>query len=174
MKPNKLMRKTYPAVGAALLTISAWISVPLPVPITMQSFTLFLLLSLFGGYAVLSLLLYLALGLLGVPVFAGFVGGIGVLLSPTGGFLVGFFPASLLFLLFYQRKYRILRFAGAVLSQLLLYLFGALFYAFVYGGGESLPAVLLATVLPYLIPDGIKLALAFLLAERMREHLRIT
>ncbi len=173
MHRSRWKRLTYPAIGAALLTLSAWIAIPFPIPLTMQSFMLFFLLLLFRRQAVLSLFLYLLLGFLGLPVFAGFVGGFGLLLSPTGGFLLGFLPASLLFLLF-SRRSRLLQVLGAAFSMILLYLCGCLFYAFVYGTGASgiLP-ILAACVLPYLLPDFLKISLAFWLSGRLDRHFHI-
>src|SRR5699024_7861141 len=69
------------ALSAALIAICSWISIPAALPFTMQTFAIFLTAGIFGGKkAFLSMLLYLLLGMIGLPVFAGFKGGIGVIL----------------------------------------------------------------------------------------------
>ena len=79
-------------LSIALLTVSAWITIPLgPIPFTLQTFMLvFLVLSLTFRQSVITVFGYLLLGALGAPVFAGFKGGLGALMGPTGGFLIGF------------------------------------------------------------------------------------
>ncbi len=77
---------------AVLLSIFSLLTIPLsPVPVTLQVFAVFLILNLLGSYyGALSCLIYLLLGAIGLPVFAGATGGIGVLFGPTGGFLFAF------------------------------------------------------------------------------------
>lgn len=87
----------YIALSAALLSVSAWVAFPVGgVPITLQTLVLCLTSGLLGAKrGGVTALVYLLLGSIGVPVFAGFTGGISVLLSPTGGYLVGFIPLAL-------------------------------------------------------------------------------
>ncbi|HEY4251365.1 MAG TPA: biotin transporter BioY [Roseomonas sp.] len=83
-------------LGSAVLAASAQIAVPFwPVPATMQSLAV-LLLGAFGGarFATASVLLYLAEGAIGLPVFAAGAGGLAALAGPTGGYLIGFLPAA--------------------------------------------------------------------------------
>jgi biotin transport system substrate-specific component len=84
------------ALLAALLAASAWITVPLgTVPLTLQVFVVVLIaLILPPSWAAASVGTYLLLGAIGIPVFAGPRGGLGVLAGPTGGFLVGFFVGA--------------------------------------------------------------------------------
>jgi biotin transport system substrate-specific component len=86
------------AVGTALLTLSAKINVPLPyVPMTMQSFVVLLIAAAYGSrLGVATILAYLAEGAMGLPVFAGPVGGVAIILGPTGGYLAGFVAAAFL------------------------------------------------------------------------------
>ncbi len=85
------------ALMAAVLTLCAWITIPLgPVPFTMQNFGIFAALGLLGGRrGSLTVAVYLLLGLVGLPVFSGFGAGPGALLGPTGGFLLGFLLCAL-------------------------------------------------------------------------------
>ena len=79
------------ALGAALMTICAWISIPAQVPFTLQTFAVFFVTALLGlKCGTLSVIVYLLLGAVGLPVFAGFKGGLGSLMGVTGGYLLGF------------------------------------------------------------------------------------
>ena len=82
---------------AALITICSWISIPITVPFTMQTFAIFFAISLLGGKGgFLSVLDWLLLGAVGLAVFSGFTGGIGKFANVTGGYLVGFLLSALL------------------------------------------------------------------------------
>jgi biotin transport system substrate-specific component len=86
------------ALFAAVIGIMSQITIPLPlVPITGQTLAIGLAATILGSrYGTLSVLLYLIIGSVGVPVFAEFSAGFSKLFGPTGGFLVGFIPATLL------------------------------------------------------------------------------
>ena len=80
----------YIALGAALISVCAWITVPLTVPFTMQLFAVFFVLTALGGRnGTIAIAVYLLLGAVGCPVFAGFTGGFGALIGMTGGYLIG-------------------------------------------------------------------------------------
>ena len=79
------------AMGVALTAVCSWISIPLTVPFTMQTFAVCLVTALFGlKRGLWTVVCYMILGAVGAPVFSGFKGGISVLLGPTGGYIVGF------------------------------------------------------------------------------------
>ena len=162
----------YCAISAALITICAWICVPvLQVSFTMQTFAVFFVLSLLGGRCCfLSVLLYLLLGAVGLPVFSGFQGGAGVLLGVTGGYIWGFLVAAFVYWIvtaLFGEKLSI-RLLASVLGMLLCYACGTAWYQTVYAN-NSLWAVLGTCVLPYLLPDGMKIALALYLAGRIKK-----
>ena len=93
---TKALDLAYIALMAALIALCAWISVPLgPVPFTMQTFGIFAALG--GRRGTLAFLIYLLLGIVGLPVFSGFSAGAGVLFGATGGYLLGYLAAALLF-----------------------------------------------------------------------------
>jgi len=89
---------TRAAVGCALMAVSAWTTVPVgPVPFTLQTMAAsFLVCVLSGRQALLTMVVYVVIGALGMPVFSGMRGGIGVLFGPTGGFILALIPAVLL------------------------------------------------------------------------------
>lgn len=92
----KLRSMIVTALFAAIIGVMAQITIPLPlVPITGQTLAIGLAATILGSrYGTISVLLYLMIGSAGVPVFAEFSGGISKLIGPTGGFLVGFIPAT--------------------------------------------------------------------------------
>lgn len=167
----KLRNMVLCALFTALLCICAWIGIPLADQyITLQTFALLLALELLGGkLGSLVCLLYLLLGAVGLPVFSGFRGGIGMLLGPTGGYLWGFLAGALVYWLLTAllgNRFGI-RLLGCILCCLSCYACGSLWYSVMYLK-SGLWAALLTGVVPYLLPDGIKLALALVLGQKLR------
>ncbi|MBR6474866.1 MAG: biotin transporter BioY, partial [Lachnospiraceae bacterium] len=88
----------YMAIGAALIAACSWITIPFMVPFTLQTFAVFTIVGLLGGRkGFLSILVYILLGAVGLPVFSGFKGGIGVLAGTTGGYIIGFLFIALIY-----------------------------------------------------------------------------
>lgn len=165
------------AMGAALIAVCSWTSLPalLPtgVPFTLQTFAVCLLSALFGWkLGLLTVAVYLLLGAVGLPVFAGFKGGLGALLGVTGGYLLGFLFTALFAGLAADKLGRKLPslLGGMVLGLLLCYAFGTAWFVLLYAkntGPVSVGTALAWCVLPYLLPDGLKLVLAALLTMRL-------
>ena len=168
--PLTVKDMAYSGICAALLSISAWISIPMPqVSFTMQSFAVFFSLGLLGGRrGVISNFIYLVMGAVGIPVFSGFRGGLGVLLGVTGGYIWGFLLAGLVYWLLTALLGSGFRagLGATVLGMAVCYTCGTVWYLHVYGG--SFWSVFSVCVLPYLIPDGVKIALAISLAGRLK------
>ena len=169
----------YVAVCAVLMAVCSWISIPATVPFTLQTFAVFCSLGLLGGRrGTAAILVYLLLGALGVPVFAGFSGGIGILFGTTGGYLLGFILMGLIYWLGERlsRDSRGIRIISMILGLLLCYAFGTAWFMFVYArqsGAIALGTALAWCVIPFLLPDLIKLALALLLSDRLRKALHL-
>ncbi len=167
------------ALGSAILAICAWLTVPFSIPFTMQSFGVFLLLFVIGGKrASVSVLLYISLGALGVPVFAGFNSGLGALFGPSGGFLWGFAVAAGIYALFEKNaaQSRFARFAAVISGQIVCYVLGTAFYMVWCANGNgavTLGYSLLVCVLPYVVPDCLKIALAFIVSKRLERVVRV-
>jgi biotin transport system substrate-specific component len=165
---------------ASLIAICSWISIPAAVPFTMQTFAVFISLGLLGGKkGFQAILVYLLLGAVGLPVFAGFTSGFGVLLGSTGGYLWGFLGAALVY---WGASTKIKKFSKIWLwstmlfGLLLCYLFGSLwFYAIAFNGGRALSfyTVLTWCVFPFVLPDLLKIGLAIYLTERLRFAVKI-
>lgn len=157
----------------AVLTICAWISVPMgDSVITLQTFGIFLTLGLLGGKrGSLAVLVYLLLGAVGVPVFSAFRGGLGALLGTTGGYIFGFMLTSLIYWVITARKDTpLIRLIAMILGLAACYVCGSYWYMtrFLSTGSVTFALVLLKCVVPYLIPDAAKLALAWLLTGRLK------
>ena len=161
-------RMTLCAFFAALTAVCAWIGIPLGDTVfTLQTFAVFLTLGLLGGkWGTVSILCYLLLGTVGMPVFSGFRGGMGMLLGPTGGYLWGFLLTGLC----YWAMEKVGRLPAMVMGLLVCYGCGTAWYMVYTGGG--LAWVVLHTIVPYLIPDGCKIALALHLTKRLKRHLK--
>ena len=152
---------------SALLCLCSWLCVPVGTLVfTLQTFAALLTLGLLGGkWGTASIGVYLALGAVGLPVFSGFRGGVGMLLGATGGFLWGFLVAGLVY---WGAHYITKRTLFAMLSALVAcYAVGAVWYQVFYFQG-SLWAVLATCVVPYLLPDALKLSLALFLTKRLK------
>lgn len=157
----------------AVLAICAWISVPMgDTVITLQTFGIFLTLGLLGGKrGTVTVLVYLLLGAIGAPVFSGFRGGLGALLGTTGGYIFGFMSTSILYWIMTSIKDTPrIRLIAMVLGLLLCYICGSWWYMTRYltAAQTTLGLVLLKCVVPYLIPDAIKLTLAWILTGKLK------
>ena len=158
---------TRAALFAALTAICAWISIPVAdIGFTMQTFGVFLTLGVLGGkWGTVSILIYLLLGAVGMPVFSGFRGGMGMLLGVTGGYLWGFLFSGLT----YWLLERFGKLPAMIAAMAVCYLCGSLWFHINAGGGIGL--ILLRCVVPFLIPDGLKILLAHSLSRRLRRHI---
>lgn len=167
----------YTAVFAVLIAVCSWISIPTVVPFSLQTFAVFLAVSVLGGRrGTLAIVVYVLLGAVGIPVFAGFKGGIGVLLNTTGGYIVGFIFAGLMMWLMetlFGRKLWV-QVLGMALGMVTYLTVGTAWFMEVYlhqTGAVSLGTVLGWCVIPFLIPDIVKLVLALSLGNVLRRRL---
>lgn len=167
------------AVFAALLAILSWISITLPVSavsFTLQTLGVFLCVGILGGKrGTLAVLVYILLGAVGLPVFAGFSGGLGALLGSSGGYIIGFLFSALamwgLEKLWGSSTPALA--AAMVIGLAVCYLFGTVWFMVVYTtstGAVTLLTVLGWCVFPFLPFDLLKIALALALSVRLRPH----
>lgn len=169
----------YISLMAVLIAVCAWVSVPVSdVPLTMQTFGIFCAFGLLGGRrGTVAVVVYILMGVVGLPVFAGFAGGLGCVLGPTGGYLLGFIFAGLVYWLvtaiFGVKRWTMA--AGMVLGCVTYYVFGTAWYVMVYASGTGAVGVgtaIMRCVVPYLIPDAVKLALALLVTRLLTPHIK--
>ena len=169
------------AISAALITVCSWISIPLgPVPFTLQTMGILAVMLTCGGRrGTIAILVYLAMGACGLPVFAGFKGGIASLAGPTGGFLIGFIIAALVFWLLEKLifgklmnstvKTWIFGALNSLVFEIVLYTVGVIWFMTVYAaqtGPVGLGTVMTMCVIPFIIPDAVKLIAAVVIGER--------
>ena len=165
----------YIAMFAVLIAVCSWISVPATVPFTLQTFGVFVTVGVLGGKrGSLSVLVYLLLGMIGVPVFAGFSGGIGYLLGSTGGYIIGFLFSALVMwgMEIAFGKSRFVLVLSMILGLMVCYLFGTIWFMTVYARTTGAIGVMTALgwcVFPYIIPDGIKIVLAMILCKKVAQ-----
>lgn len=177
---SPLRQMVYASMFGALTAIGAWVVVPLwPVPITLQTLFTGLAGVLLGGYAgALSQIVYVLLGLIGLPVFAAGKAGLGTLFGPTGGYLIGFIAAAFIIgKMAESRRTRglpgdILWLALALaVGDLIIYTLGTIWLSIV--GRLSMVKALLAGVVPFLPGDLVKLLIAIPLAVILRKYFTI-
>lgn len=162
----------YMALAVAMLAVCSWICIPATISFTMQTFAVFLIVCLLGGRrGTLSVVVYLLLGAVGAPVFAEMSGGIGCLLGPTGGYLIGFVFSALVMWAFerFLGKKLWMYAVSMVLALIVCYAFGTAWFMHVYVGEDGSRAGLVTAlswcVFPYLLPDLAKIALALLIGS---------
>lgn len=169
---------TYVGVFAVLIAICSWISIPATVPFTLQTFAVFAALGVLGGRrGTFAVLVYILLGAIGVPVFAGFSGGIGVLFSTTGGYIIGFLFSGLIYWGLTRaigEKLPIM-ILSMVLGLIVCYAFGTAWFMVVWARTNE--AIGLGTalgwcVIPFIIPDLCKIVLAVALTKVLKPHVK--
>ena len=175
------------SISAALITVCSWISIPLgPVPFTLQTLGILAVMLTTGGRrGTIAILVYLALGAVGVPVFAGFKGGIASFAGPTGGFLIGFLASALVYWLleklFLKKlmttpvKTWVFGMLAFLIFEVIMYIVGVIWFMTVYAaqtGPVGLATVMSWCVIPFIIPDIVKMAVAVLIGERASKLIR--
>ena len=171
------------ALFTAIIAVCAWVQIPFlsAVPFTMQTFGIFAALLFLGGKnGTFSVGLYLLLGAVGAPVFSGFRGGIGALAGVTGGYLTGFLLGALVFwgieAAAAKRNLvgKAVRIAGLAACLAVCYFFGTCWFSIVHEGAlnaANLAAAFTACVVPFIVPDIIKLFLSAILYDRLSKVL---
>lgn len=169
------------ALSTTIMIVCAFITIPFYVPFTLQTFALFTIIGLFGTKkAFISVCIYLLLGMVGLPVFSGFRGGIGNLLGVTGGYLIGFLftaliSGTLLRMFSKKKKLSVLGyFMAMALGLIVCYIFGTIWYLFLYTnstGSISITSVLSLCVFPFILPDMAKMGLSFYVVKILKRHI---
>lgn len=162
------------ALFVALTAVCAWITVPLPAPLspfTLQTFAVFTALGILGlKNGLTAIIVYCLLGIIGLPVFAGMKGGIGVLLGTTGGYIIGFIFTALsvgLITKKFGRSIPVLA-VSMIIGLILCYAFGTAWFVIVYTRTNSAVGIgtaLAWCVTPYIIPDLIKIAVSITIVK---------
>lgn len=166
------------ALLVALIAVGAFISIPIgPVPFTLQNFFVFMTgLLLIPKLAGLSVLIYVLIGLIGLPVFAGFTGGPQMIFAPTFGFLISFIIAAILISkLAYGEKSFIKILGVLILAEVVFYAIGLPYMYMVLtkinGTPMTLKSTLTVGMIPFLVPDLLKAVIAALIAPKILDSL---
>lgn len=171
---GKTYDMVYIGIFAVLIAVCSWISIPAAVPFTLQTFGVFMAVEVLGGKrGTMAVLVYILMGAVGIPVFAGFQGGIGVIFNTTGGYIVGFLCSALIMWaaesLFGKKPLvRLLSMAAGLIA---CYVLGTIWFMVVYGrttGAVGLMTVLGWCVIPFIIPDLVKIGLAYFISRKIR------
>ena len=180
MKDSKLTTRdlAYIAIFAVVMAICSWITIPMTVPFTLQTMGVFLACIVLGGKrGTLSILVFILLGAVGIPVFSGFTGGFGILLGSTGGYIIGFIASALIMWLFErifgEKPWAIV--VSMVLGLAACYAIGTVWFMLVYAknsGAVGLGVVLGWCVIPFIIPDIAKMAVALVMGRQLKGILR--
>ena len=163
----------YIAVFAVIMAICSWISIPLPgtsVPINLATFAVILAGLMLGSRdGAIAMLVFLALGAIGVPVFHSFTGGMGIVFGPTGGFLIGYIALAFFAGLAAKESEHPVRnyILFTVIGEVVLYALGSVW--FIFQAGSNIQTALMACVVPFLPGDAVKMVLAYLVAGRLKK-----
>ena len=195
MKSQKTLQMVRTALFSGILCVLAPVALPVPgspVPLSLATFVIYLAGMVLGAkQGVLSVLVYLFLGTVGLPVFSGFSGGIGILLGPTGGYLLGYIPCVLMAGIWKEKKRkstklnvnltnnkprRMKQTACDMLAMLsgtmLCYVFGTLWFMAVMDGSYTFAQALIVCVVPYFVFDAVKIMAAAVLGLPLRRIFR--
>lgn len=168
---------SYIGIFAAIIAACSWISIPTAIPFTLQTFGVFAALAMLGGKrGFFAILTYLLAGAVGLPVFAGWKGGLTVFVGNTGGYLIGFLLLGAVYWLITAcvNEKPFTKVLALVIGLLLCYAFGTAWFFYLSaktGEAVSFLNVLGWCVFPFLLPDAIKLALAMVLSAKLSKYI---
>jgi biotin transport system substrate-specific component len=167
---NQIHMTVYASLLAALTAAGAYLAIPIgPVPIILQNLFIFLSGLLLGSkWGVASIGVYLLAGALGLPVFAGGVGGIGRFAGPTGGYLFGFLPAVYVigWIAETSRKHAVSDILAMVCGSLIIYACGVTWLKMLTG--MTLAKTLAVGMYPFILGDALKITAAVPIAKALR------
>jgi biotin transport system substrate-specific component len=170
MPVKQLQMMVYASLMAALIAVGAYLHIPVgPVPIVLQNLFVLLAALLLGGrWALIAMSIYLLVGAMGIPVFAGGKGGLAHFMGPTGGYLIGFAICALITGFISERANGslVVNILAVIVGSILVYACGVPWLKFVTG--MSWTKAFAVGMLPFLIGDIIKAAAAILLARAVR------
>ncbi|MBR3809126.1 MAG: biotin transporter BioY [Clostridia bacterium] len=162
---------------SAIIVICSLVTIPTVVPFTLQTFAIFLCLNILGAKkGIVSILIYIFLGVIGLPVFSGFSGGIGALLNVTGGYIIGFIFSALTFwlitFLFNKKSKKVINLIASFMGLGVCYISGTFWYILLFiknGDTISFMSAFMICVLPFIIPDILKILLALSLSGKINK-----
>jgi len=173
VRSKKLKEMILASMFAAIIAVAAQIMINIPpVPFTLQTIAAMLTATISPrSYTIVAIILYLALGMVGVPVFAGMKSGLAILIGPTGGYLIGLIPATVFissYVGFFKRNKRHAIIANMV-GALIILIFGVIWFKIV--ANLSWEHALESGLFIFIIPELIKAILAAFVGLQIRSRL---
>ena len=160
-------KKILISVLTSLICILAPVSVPIgAIPVTLILFVLYVIILIEDlKVGILSVLLYLLMGSVGLPVFSGFQAGFGVLLGPSGGFIIGYLP--MMAIAGWLKRYN--EVIALMVGTIVLYICGSVWFSFIYDA--NIKYILWSTVIPFIPIDIVKIIIALRVAPKIKAQL---
>ncbi len=176
MKKERQKNSNRIALAAALMVLCAWVAIPGPVPFTLQTFGVFVTAGLLGekkGSA--AVLIYILLGAIGIPVFSGGRGGVGIIAGETGGYIIGFLPAVFVGGILCKKNRNSMAWIcfSLTASLVICYITGGVWAFCMFFSANPVAGavtVLSKHILSFIIPDVLKLVLAAFLIKKLTVH----
>lgn len=168
------------AIFVALMAVCSWISLSFgQITFSLQTFAVFVTVGLLGlKRGTISVVVYILLGLAGVPVFAGFTGGIGVIAGYLGGFIVGFLPAAIIIGLIImlvkvegEFKKMMVMFIAMLLGDAVCFLIGGIWFKNVLELDWA--STFSLSMAPYIVPDIAKMLVAIIVINRVKAYVKL-
>lgn len=177
---------TLTAIFVALITVCSWITIPIgSIPITFQTFGVFVTAGVLGAKrGTIAVILYILLGIVGLPVFSGFASGFMRFIpysetGATGGYIIGFIFAAIIIGLFDfitkkvisgWIKY-VISGVGMLIGDIACFAFGTVWFAVFNPWGMNWKTSFLTCVVPFIIPDLVKIIAATIVVRRLKKHI---
>ena len=172
--PSAVKNLTTTALMAAVICVLGPLSLPIgPVPVSLTTLAIYITMYVLDvKRGTLACLIYVLLGLFGLPVFSGFSGGAAKLLGPTGGYIIGYIPMAFLIGLVIDRywKNKLVCIVAMEAATWVLYLLGTAWLA--HQTGMTFQAALGAGVLPFIVVDLCKIVIAAFLGPVLKMRIR--
>ena len=161
------------ALMTAVLCVISPFQIIIPVsivPVSLATFGIYLIVYVMGlKKGLISVVLYVLLGFVGLPVFTGFSGGVIKVLGPTGGYIIGYVFLALIEGIFVDRFNEIwIKALGMIIGTIVLYIFGTLWLS--YQSKMTFAETLYVAVIPFIFGDIIKMVVAILLGDKIKKH----
>ena len=179
MNSQRTWKLTQMAMMTGVLCIVSPVTIPIPfspIPMTLATLAIYLIASFLGTkQAMLTVLTYILLGMVGLPVFSGFSSGIVTLAGPTGGYVIGYLPCVCLIGWLLNKKgikhSKVWYFFGFMCGTFCCYLFGTIWFMVIMSGTYTIGQAMLLCVVPYLFFDIIKILLATILVIPIKQRM---
>ncbi len=169
---NKTIKIVYTAVMVAIISILSALTIPTPlsVPLTLSIFALAFCGYFLGAiYSLIAVVIYIVAGGIGLPIFSGFTGGLGILLGVSGGFIFGYIPLVVTASLGNKFNSPIVKITFGCLGVIICHLIGAMQYSIIMQTGFFYSILIVS--LPYLLKDFVLVGLAYITSSKIKKAL---